>query len=281
VIATHFPFPDRALYFARMHAERSYCIAAPLPGPPPEGMFISASSPTRSIRSHPVEDRELLIVGGEGHKVGQGGPTSRRYRALIEFAREHFGVEEVAYRWSTQDNFSVDGAPLVGKLTPWSRAIYVATGFRKWGLAMGAAAAEMLTDAIAGRENEWLRFFDTSRLTPTASATSLVEENANAGFHFLADRVTRRSTDSTEGLEPGGGKVASRRGRQVAISRNEEGVTQAVSARCTHLGCIVAWNDAERSWDCPCHGSRFAPDGSVLQGPATSPLEARDPPGAE
>jgi glycine/D-amino acid oxidase-like deaminating enzyme/nitrite reductase/ring-hydroxylating ferredoxin subunit len=281
VVATHYPFPDRALFFARVHAERSYCIAAPLTGTPFEGMFISASSPTRSVRSHPVEGGELLIVGGEGHKVGQGGPTSPRYRALEDFARECFGIEEVSHRWSTQDNFSADGAPLVGKLTPLSRRTYTATGFRKWGLAMAAAAGEMITDAIVGRQSPWLAFFDSNRLTPMPSAMQLVKENANAGFHFLADRITRRSADSTEGLGLGEGKVASRQGRQVALSRDERGAVHALSARCTHLGCIVAWNDAERSWDCPCHGSRFAPDGSVLQGPAVSPLEPRDPPEAD
>jgi hypothetical protein len=170
VVATHFPFPDRGLFFARVHAERSYCVAAPFRGEPPEGMFISASSPTRSIRFHPVGGRELLIVGGESHKVGQGGRTSPRYLALEEFARRHFGVREIAYRWSAQDNYSADGAPLVGKLTPRSQGTYAATGFRKWGLAMGAAAAEMITDAIAGRPNAWQEFFDSNRLTPIASA---------------------------------------------------------------------------------------------------------------
>jgi glycine/D-amino acid oxidase-like deaminating enzyme/nitrite reductase/ring-hydroxylating ferredoxin subunit len=277
VVATHFPFPDRALFFARVHAERSYCVAAPV-AEPPEGMFISASSPTRSIRTHPDADGELLIVGGEGHKVGQGGLTTPRYEALEEFAREHFDVGEVAYRWSTQDNYSADGAPLIGRLTPRSRRAYTATGFRKWGLAMGAAAGEMLTDAIVGRENRWAGFFDPGRLPPLAAAVDLAKENANVGFHFFADRLTRRSADSAKELEPGEGKVASRQGRQVAISRDDDGTLRAVSARCTHLGCIVAWNDAERSWDCPCHASRFAPDGSVLQGPAVNPLERRDLP---
>jgi glycine/D-amino acid oxidase-like deaminating enzyme/nitrite reductase/ring-hydroxylating ferredoxin subunit len=278
VVATHYPFPDRALFFARLHGERSYCIAAPVSGPPSPGMFISASSPTRSIRFHPEGDRELLIVSGEGHKVGQGGPTTPRYAALEEFAREHFAIDDITHRWSTQDNFSADGAPLIGKLTPRSRRTWTATGFRKWGLAMAAASAEMITDGIAGRDNSRLAFFDANRFTPVASAVELVKENANVGFHFLADRITRRSADSAEGLRRGEGKVVSRRGRQVAVSRDQNGRLHTVSARCTHLGCILNWNDAEQSWDCPCHASRFAPDGSVLQGPAVNPLDSRDPP---
>jgi glycine/D-amino acid oxidase-like deaminating enzyme/nitrite reductase/ring-hydroxylating ferredoxin subunit len=278
VIATHMPFPDRALLFARTHPERSYCVAARLEGDAPDGMFITASQPTRSIRSHRGAAGEWLVVGGEGHKVGQGGPTAPRYERLAEFATRHFPVGETEYRWSTQDNMPVDGVPFIGKLTPRSQATYVATGFRKWGLATAAAAAEIVADAIDGRTHPWQAFFDTNRLNLTASAPELVKENANVAFHFVADRLTRRSADSAVGLERGEGKVVSRHGRQVAIAREENGVVHAVSARCTHLGCILAWNDAEQSWDCPCHGSRFAVDGSVLQGPATAPLDPRDPP---
>ena len=279
VVASHFPFPDRALYFARVHPERSYCVAARIDGRPPEGMFINASSPTRSIRTHAGDGQELLLVGGEGHKVGQGGSTMPHYRALEAFIAKHFPLRSVEYRWSTQDNVPADGVPLVGKLTPRSRGTYAATGFRKWGLAMGAAAAEMIRDAVLGRENAWQGFFDSNRLTPAQSAVDLVSENANVAFHFFADRLTRRARDSARDLMPGEGKVVSRHGRQVAVSKDERGTVQAVSARCTHMGCIVAWNDAERSWDCPCHGSRFARDGAVLQGPAVSPLERREPPG--
>jgi Rieske Fe-S protein len=220
----------------------------------------------------------VLIVGGEGHKVGQGGDHGARYRTLAAFAEDNWSVEEVLYRWSSQDNMPVDGVPFVGKLTPRSRASYTATGFRKWGLAMGAASGAMLTDAILGRENEWLSVFDPNRLNPLPAAKDLVTENTNVAFHFFADRLTKRAADSTDGLAPGEGKVASRHGHQVALAKDDDGVVHAVSARCTHLGCIVSWNDAERSWDCPCHGSRFAVDGSVLEGPAVHDLDRREAP---
>jgi Rieske Fe-S protein len=276
VVATHFPFPDRGLFFARMHPERSYCIAAPFEGEPPDGMFISASQPTRSIRAHPGGDGELLIVGGESHKVGLGGsPTSDRYRTLDEFAHSHFPLGETRYRWSTQDNMPIDGLPFVGKLTPRSRATWTATGFRKWGLAMAPAAATIIRDGIFGRSNPWQQTFDSNRLNAAVAAPELAKENANVAFHFFADRLTRRAADDVSDLAPGEGKVVSRDGRQVAVSRGEDGTLHALSARCPHLFCIVNWNDAERSWDCPCHGSRFAQDGSVLQGPAVRPLEPR------
>ena len=278
VVATHFPFLDRGLFFARVHPERSYAVAGPVGGPVPEGMFLSTGQRTRSIRFHPGAAGELVLVGGEGHKVGQGGPTGKRYAALEEFARQHFGVDSIEYRWSTQDNMPLDQVPYVGALTPVSKRLYVATGFKKWGLAHAGAAAMMLRDELVGRHNPWASLYDATRLGPLSSLSPFIKENLNVAFHFFADRVTRRSHAPAADLAPGDGRVLARRERQVAVSREMDGSLRAVSARCTHLGCIVNWNDAERSWDCPCHGSRFAPDGKVLQGPATRPLEPEPPP---
>jgi glycine/D-amino acid oxidase-like deaminating enzyme/nitrite reductase/ring-hydroxylating ferredoxin subunit len=278
VVATHFPFLDRGLFFARVHPERSYAVAGPARGPVPEGMFLSAGRPTRSIRFHPGAAGELVLVGGEGHKVGQGGSTADRYAALEEFARQQFGMASIEYRWSTQDNMPVDGVPYIGALTPLSKRLYVATGFKKWGLAHAGAAAMMLRDELFGRDNPWTSLYDATRLGPLSSLSPFIKANLNVAFHFFADRVTRRSLAPAAGLAPGDGRVLARRERQVAMSRESDGTLRAVSARCTHLGCIVNWNGAERSWDCPCHGSRFAPDGKVLQGPATRPLEPEPPP---
>jgi nitrite reductase/ring-hydroxylating ferredoxin subunit len=276
VLATHFPFLDRGLYFARMHPERSYSIAVALDEPPPPGMYISAGKPTRSLRTHPVAGRELLILGGEGHKVGHGGDTRERYAALERFAREHFAVASVEYRWSSQDNMPADGLPYVGRLWPLSDRLYTATGFRKWGLAQAASAAEILRDLVRGRRHPLAEVYDPRRLSLRA-APSVVKENADSALRFVGDRLVKRGRASRP-LAPGEGRVVSRRGRQVAVARDDAGALHAVSARCTHLGCIVAFNPAERSWDCPCHGSRFALDGDVLQGPATRPLRPEDPP---
>ena len=178
------------------------------PATPPEGMFISASSPTRSMRFHPVGGQELLIVGGEGHKVGQGGPTSPRYEALEEFAREHFDVGEIAYRWSAQDNYSADGAPLVGRLTPRSRGSYIGHGLPQVGArhGRGGGGDAHRRDRRAGQPLAGLLRLE-SPARPSSSAKALVTENANVGFHFFADRVTRRSADSADDLAPGEGKV--------------------------------------------------------------------------
>ncbi len=275
VVATHFPFLDRGLYFARIHPERSYTLGVRIRGAAPEGMYISAERPTRSIRSHPVADGEILIVGGEGHKTGQGGDTLARYQALERFAHEHWDVESVDYRWSSQDNEAVDHVPYIGKLAPHSPRIYTATGFRKWGLAQGVAAAMILEDLILDRKNPWASLYDPARMKPLAAAKDLVKENANVATHFIGDRLTKRGGRPAEELAPGEADIVALNGEKVAGFRDDDGALHAVSPVCTHLGCQLNWNSGDRSWDCPCHGSRFSPDGEILHGPAVKPLERR------
>lgn len=275
IVATHFPFLDRGLFFARQHPERSYAIAMTQTGEPPDGMFLSTETPAHSIRSHPVGRGELLLVGGESHKTGQGGNHSARYRRLEAYARERFDVGSVEHRWSTQDNMPVDGVPYIGKLTPVSGRIHVATGMKKWGLAQGTAAAMILSDAVMGRRNPWSDLYSPSRMKPLASATELVKENANVAKRFVGDRFRKPDADELSDIAQGEGRVVTVGGEKVAAYRDEHGGVHAVSPVCTHLFCLVDWNDAERSWDCPCHGSRFDVDGRVIQGPAVKDLEPK------
>jgi glycine/D-amino acid oxidase-like deaminating enzyme/nitrite reductase/ring-hydroxylating ferredoxin subunit len=275
VVATHYPFLDRSLAFARVHPERSYAILCRIEGAPPDGMLISADTPTRSVRAVPVDGEELLLVGGEGHRTGTGGDTEQRYRRLEAFAREHWDVRSVEYRWSAQDNTTLDHVPYVGRLSPCEQRVFMATGFAKWGLTGGTAAALLLTDLLTGRENAWASLFDPNRLTLRASAPRFVKENVQAGLRFVGDRLTRPGRRNADDLLPGEGDIARLDGERVAAYRDEHGTLHAVSPTCTHLGCQVNFNPAERTWDCPCHGSRFAVDGSVLEGPAVRGLERK------
>lgn len=244
VVATHYPFLDRSLAFARVHVERSYAIACRIAGAPPDGMFISGDEPRRSVRAAALGGEELLLVGGESHRTGAGGDTEARYRTLERFAREHWDVESIEYRWSSQDGITLDGLPYVGRITPRSRRVLTATGFAKWGMTGGTAAAVVLAELLAGGEpSPAARLLDPWRMTVRASLPALLEENARVGLHFVGRHVVKRSVP-----------------------------------RCTHLGCRLDWNPAERSWDCPCHGSRFGEDGRVLEGPATRPLDLGDRP---
>ena len=284
VIATHMPVLDRGLFFAKAHPQKSYAVAAPIePSRAPFGMYISAEEPTRSVRSTPAAGGgRYLIIGGEGHKPGRDDDTRRRYDALEGFLRDRFDAGEVNHRWSTHDYLPIDRLPYIGRLRRNDPRILVATGFAKWGLTKGVVAAAILSDAILGRENKWAAAFDAKRLRPKAAARRFVTENGRVAGWFFGDRLRPRAgRGETDRLAPGDGAVARIGGRHVAVYREDDGRLQAVSARCTHLGCLVGWNRADRTWECPCHGSRFAKDGTLLQGPATKPLPKRTLPEAD
>ena len=276
VVATHYPIVEQGFFATRIHPRRSYVVAAPLIEPEPDGMFINVGSPTRSLRTAPLPDgRRLLLVGGEGHRVGQDEDTSDRYAELERFATEHFSVGEPMYRWSTQDNHSVDRLPYIGRVGD-SGELYVATGFAGWGMTNGTAAALLLCDAIDGSPRPWAAIFDLERRHLVASAKSFLVENTNVAARQLERVLHTASPDTVTSaamIEPGQGVIITTDGIATAVSREEDGTLHAVSPSCTHMGCSVTWNSAESTWDCPCHGSRFAPDGTVLHGPALEPLE--------
>jgi glycine/D-amino acid oxidase-like deaminating enzyme/nitrite reductase/ring-hydroxylating ferredoxin subunit len=276
IVATHIPFLDRGLFFAKEHAQRSYAIAVPLGSTrAPEGMYINVSPPTRSIRTAPFEGGRLLLLGGEGHRPGEEPDTERRYRNLEEFARDGLGIAgPPVHRWSTQDYSTVDRLPYIGRLTRRSEHIWVATGFGKWGMSNGTLAAQILADAIVGRPNPWASLYNAKRVKPVISARRFTTENAKVAAHWVGDRA---QAQTLEELLPGEGGIVKRNGRRMAAYRDDEGVVLAVSPACTHLGCYVQWNGAERSWDCPCHGSRFGTDGTVIQGPAVKDLRQITP----
>jgi glycine/D-amino acid oxidase-like deaminating enzyme/nitrite reductase/ring-hydroxylating ferredoxin subunit len=278
LLATQLPFEDQGLFFAKAHPHRSYVIAAPIgPGQAPEGMFISADQPTRSVRTAPDDGSVLLLVGGEGHKTGQAEDTREPYSRLEEWARDRFDLEGVQYRWATHDYVSVDHVPFAGPLLPRRSDVFLATGYGKWGMTNGTAAALTVTDQILGRENAWAALFAPHRARSFLSRP-LLTENANVARHFFGDRVGLPGQEGLAALEPGAGVVLRIEGETLAVSRSEEGTLGAVSPRCTHLGCYVSWNRADQSWDCPCHGSRFLRDGRVIQGPAVADLAPRQLP---
>jgi glycine/D-amino acid oxidase-like deaminating enzyme/nitrite reductase/ring-hydroxylating ferredoxin subunit len=281
VLATHLPLLDRGLFFAKAHSTRSYAMAMRVDGAVPEGMSINIEQPTRSLRPYVRNGQRMLIVGGEGHKPGEDDDETRHWEALAAWAREHFPVTSIDYFWSAQDYTPVDKLPYVGKLSRRSTGIWVATGFRKWGMTWGTAAAMILADLIQGRSNPWAATFDPNRLTPRQSATSFVTENFDVARHFVRDRLVLPGREALDALAPGEGVVVRIGIQAYAVSRDGRGAWQSLSPVCTHMGCHVRWNTAERSWDCPCHGSRYAPDGKVIHGPAVRDLDPKPLPDRE
>jgi glycine/D-amino acid oxidase-like deaminating enzyme/nitrite reductase/ring-hydroxylating ferredoxin subunit len=268
IVASHFPFNDKMLYAFRLHSHRSYVVAVRVKEPVPRGMFIS-TEPSYSVRSYPSSGSDLLLVGGEGHKTGQGDDTVARYQRLEQWARQRFAVQSVEYRWSTQDNRTIDGVPYIGRYGPNSRHLYVATGFGGWGMTNSTVAGILLRDLILERENSWSEVFDPNRANLTG-VPDLIGQAGDIVKHFVGDRMTDETPDS---IAPGEGKIVNSEHGGVAMYKAEDGTVSTLSPACTHMGCFVQWNPAEKSWDCPCHGSRFAADGKVLHGPAIKDLE--------
>lgn len=281
VVATQTPFLDRGAFFARTTPVRSYVVAARWQNPP-DGMYISVDTPTRSIRSHADPAGEVLIVGGGGHPTGRKDNTGLKYAELHRFASDRFGMVSADWQWSAQDYMPADGLPFIGPITNGSPRTFVATGFGKWGMTNGTVAGMVISDAILGRSNPWTETFDSTRIDAARSLSTVLSQGAHTIKSIIADRIASFTADEIDELGPNEGIVVRTGGHSVAAYCDGNGTVTAVSAACTHLGCIVHLNTAEQTWDCPCHGSRFALDGRVIEGPATTdlapvPVERRTP----
>lgn len=271
VVATLLPPGLLGGYFARTRPSRSYGMAARLRGPAPTSMAIGIDAPTRSTRPWPDPGPNGLIVVGNGHETGAESDTEAMYADLESWARATFDVEAIDYRWSSQDYLTPDRVPYVG-YSPTSELVLVATGFQKWGLSSGTAAAMMLADLLAGDDNPWLPTFDAGRIGGVRTVGRLIKDNLKVGQELIAGRRRDPEARPVAELRRGEGGLVDIGGHTVGGYRDPAGALHTVSPRCSHLGCPLHWNPAETSWDCTCHGSRFGPDGSVLDGPAVRPL---------
>jgi glycine/D-amino acid oxidase-like deaminating enzyme/nitrite reductase/ring-hydroxylating ferredoxin subunit len=274
VIATHFPILDRGFFFARMAPVRDLVVAGPVPGGQgPAGMYVAADT-GHSVRTTPLADgRDLVIVLGEHYRPGTRPDVTDHHEALARWAAARLRVASIDYRWSAQDNATVDRLPYIGRYTRASRHLWVATGFGQWGMTNGTLAGLLLRDLITGRQNPWASLYDPARTALRPSAGAFVRDNAVVAKHFVGDRLRAALIDTPTDLAPGQAAVCTIGGHLTALRRGRDGRLTALSGRCTHLGCAVAFNDDEQTWDCPCHGSRYAVDGAVLEGPAIHPLE--------
>lgn len=274
VLATGVPVLDRGLYFAKVEGQRSYVVAFDVPSPP-RAMLLGVGDPYRSLRDVPGADGDRLLVGGEGHVVGRTGAAAAGPQRLVEWTRRWFPEAVPVRTWSAQDYASADGIPFVGALPRAGGRVLIATGYGKWGMANGVAAAlELAYGVLGGDRPSWAEPL-AHRLTLPRTAAEVAVLNAKVGLQVAqgAARVARATLPGEVGEGQG---VVGRLGAVPAARSTVDGRTCTVSALCTHLGGVLRWNDQERTWDCPLHASRFAPDGAVLEGPATSPLRVLD-----
>ncbi|ODM26222.1 (2Fe-2S)-binding protein [Clostridium sp. Bc-iso-3] len=271
IIASHYPFYNKTgLYFTRIYPERSYVVAIKAKESYPGGMYITIEEPGRSLRSQRSDDGELILVGGEHHKTGQGEDTIKHYEALIDYANTTFTVEDIPYRWSTQDCMTLDGLPYVGHFTSNTPNMYIATGYGKWGMTNSMASAMILRDLIVDGKSSWQEVYNPSRKTIAASTKNFVVENLNVAEKLIEGKISPLPDNIS--IKPGEGKIIQVDGKRAGAYRDHQGTLHVVDTTCTHMGCELYWNSAEKSWDCPCHGSRFTYEGDVIEGPAVRPL---------
>lgn len=283
IVASGVPISNRYLIHPKLAAYRSYVVAMANPRGAPAGLFWDMKDPYHYARTQTVGGASYLIVGGEDHKVGENDDTAGSFARLEAYVEARFGQAPAAtdFRWSGQIIESADGLPYVGR-NALSKHVFIATGFSGNGMTGGTLAALVLADQIRGVDNPWSTLLDATRIKPLASAAAVLGENLAFPKHLIGDRLgPRQHLPQFSEIAAGHGAVVAVDGHKLAVYRDGQGTLTALSPVCPHLGCHVRWNSAATTWDCPCHGSRFAPSGAVLNGPATQALEPRPLPGED
>ncbi|MHB1224924.1 MAG: FAD-dependent oxidoreductase, partial [Gemmatimonadaceae bacterium] len=275
VVATNSPVNDWVAVHTKQAAYRTYVVGLRVPrGSMPLALYWDTGDPYHYVRLQAEGEHDLLMVGGEDHKTGQADDADDRFARLEQWTRERFPMAgEVAYRWSGQVMEPVDYLAFIGRDPAGQKNCYIATGDSGQGMTHGTIAGMLLTDLIVGGDNPWAKLYDPSRVSLSAdTAGEYLRENLNVAAQY-GDLLTPGEVRSEEAIAPGSGALLRRGVHKIAAYRADDGTLHERSALCTHLYCVVQWNDTEKSWDCPCHGSRFDPFGKVLNGPAIEELK--------
>lgn len=271
VLASHFPFYDGlGLYFARLRPQRSYVITAEIKDELQKGTFVDAGEEGWYFRLQNYRDGKMIIIGGQEHKTAHGGDMMKHYTNLKNYAEKNFSVKRFLYKWSTQDYITIDGVPYVGNLTSSSENIYVATGYGEWGMTNGTAAAKILRDLIIRKESPYEEVYNPSRHISTDGIKNFVKENFDVAKELIKGKLQAHQYNID--LNNDEGNIVEIDGERYGAYRDKNGELHIVDITCTHIGCELKWNSAERSWDCPCHGSRFTFEGDIIEGPAVTRL---------
>lgn len=273
VFATHTPKGINLLQ-AEMEVYHEYGVSAKLQqGAYPHGLLWLRDEGI-SLRSYAYQGDEYLIVVGSKHKAGEGKLGAQYYENLREFAREHFAVDNFVHHWSAQQYKPADLLPYIGRSA--HQNVYVATGFAADGLTWGAAAADIISRQICGESDiAAAELFNPRRFTPLKSAKNWIKENTAVAKNLVQGHLSSADKVSLEQIEPGQGKVVEINHEKIAAFRSADNALSLVSAVCPHMKCVVSWNGADATWDCPCHGSRFTTDGDLIEGPAYENLAVR------
>lgn len=273
IIATKYPIVNiPGFYFMKMYQSTSYAVAMQTKQRLFEGMYINSEEPTISLRTAKIGDEYLLIVVGSDHKTGAPIDLSNSYRYLEEIAKSLCPEGSIKYHWNTEDCITLDKIPYIGKFSGLWENAYVATGFNKWGITTSHIAAEIITDQILGQENEYEEIFKATRVEPVKNRKevgNMVKESINS----LIVRKLEVPQEEANQIQAGEGKIVEVNGQKIGIYKDEKGEVYKVNPICKHLGCELAWNNLEKTWDCPCHGSRYDYKGNLIYGPSVKNLD--------
>ncbi len=275
VIATHYPIINiPGFYFLKMYQEKSYVIGIETNKKLFQGMYINSESPKISLRTAKDGEKDIVLVGGMEHKVGAKIELEDAYKELEKVAKEMYEDAKVIYKWNTQDCITLDKIPYVGEFSELMQNVYVATGFKKWGMTTSNVAANIIADRILEKENKYAEIFKSTRLQPIKNRWEfgeMLKETANS----LVINKFKEPEEKLEDIECGQGKIVKIKNEKVGVYKDEEGKIYKIKPICSHLGCELSWNDLEKTWDCPCHGSRFDYKGHQIYGPAIKDLDIK------
>lgn len=272
IVASHYPFDDSfGLYFLRLYQEKSYIIAAKTKKEPFEGMFINTQEPVYSMRYQFSDKENILLLGGGKHRSGEKESEDDSYKELEQFLSTNFNGAEIVSKWSTQDCMTYDKIPYIGLYSKSVDNLFVATGYKKWGMTHSAAAAIILRNKVLNIDDDFSEVFNPARITPTQSAKEFLSSISSITKGF-AKRIIPVPDELME-VENGKGKIINYKGRKVGVYKDDKGDYFCINPVCAHLKCSLSFNEAEKTWDCPCHGSRYDIRGNILEGPAVNPLD--------
>lgn len=276
VIATHFPIVNApGFYFTKMYQSTSYLIAIETKSKLPKGMYINVKEPTYSFRTALYDGKEILLIGGVGNKTGEPITNEFHYNELKKKAKELYPDCRVLFKWDTRDCISLDKIPYIGEFSNLMKNIYVGTGFKKWGMTFSNVAATIVTDKILGKENKLSDVFSATRVKPIKNrweVQNMLKQTVNS-IAFNKFKIEPYSIDQ---IESDNAAILEINGENVGVYKDITGKIYAVKPNCSHLGCLLSWNNADKTWDCPCHGSRFDYMGRNIYEPAIKDLEIKE-----
>ncbi|WP_105615224.1 FAD-dependent oxidoreductase [Vallitalea okinawensis] len=272
IVASHYPFYDKgSFYFAKMYPETSYIVGTTMKHDFNTDMYIGFDDPTRSLRSYSSESEHLLLVGGESHKTGKGKDGSIHYKHLENFIESVSPQSPIRYRWLAQDYITLDKVPYIGLLNRNMDHVYVATGFGKWGMTSGTVAAMIIKDLILKGKNPWASVFSPSRHLDGQKIKQIIVNGTDSAYELIKGKLTDYQS-TLEAIPIDQCNIIEINSNNIGVYKDKNGELFAVDITCQHLKCELVWNQAERTWDCPCHGSRYNYRGEVFDGPSNANL---------